>query len=110
MMEVFVEVFGTFGVTISESKTETTCMPIPCALATKIVFNATGQQYRQTTSLTYLGDTATETLNLSYEMDRRIRAGWMSFKRHTRELYDRPKASLLPLKAWMVRSEVIETI
>ena len=47
MMVVFVEVFGTFGFTISESKTETMCMPIPCAPATKIVFNAMGQQYRQ---------------------------------------------------------------
>ncbi|CAN0053269.1 unnamed protein product, partial [Ascophyllum nodosum] len=53
----FVEVFGAFGLTISESKTETMCMPIPRA---PIVFNATGQQYRQTTSFTYLGGTVTE--------------------------------------------------
>ena len=54
MMAVFVEVFGAFGLTISESKTETMCMPIPRAPATKIVFNATGQQYRQTTGLLHL--------------------------------------------------------
>ena len=42
MMAVFVEVFGTFGLTISESEAETMCMPIPRAPATKIVFNATG--------------------------------------------------------------------
>ena len=36
MMAVFVEVFGAFGLTISESKTETMCMPIPRAPATKI--------------------------------------------------------------------------
>ena len=35
---------------------------------------------------------------LSDEIDRRIHAGWMGFKRYTRELYDRPKGSLLPLK------------
>ena len=99
MITVFVEVFGTFGLTISESKTETMCMPIPRAPASKIVFNATGQQYRQTTSLTNLGGTVTETPNLSNEIDQRIRAGWMSFKRYKRELYDHPKASLLPLKA-----------
>ena len=75
MMAVFVEVFDTFGLTISESKTETMCMPIPRAPATKIVFNATGQQYRQTTSFTYMGDTVTETQNLSDEIDRRIHAG-----------------------------------
>ena len=35
MMAVFVEVFGIFGLSISESKTETMCMPIPRAPATK---------------------------------------------------------------------------
>ena len=46
---VFVEAFGEFGLIMSESKTETMCIPVPRALATQIVFNATGQQYRQTT-------------------------------------------------------------
>ena len=111
MMAVFGEVFGTFDLTISESKTETMCMPIPRAPATKIVFNAKGQQYRQTTSFTYFGGTVTETPNLlTDEIDRRIHAGWMGFKRYTRELYDRPKASLLLLKVRMVRSEVVEAL
>ena len=39
-----------------------------------------------------------------------MRTGWMGFKRYKRELYDRPKASLLPLKARMVRSEVVEAL
>ena len=42
MMAVFVEGYGTFGLAISGRKTETMCMPIPCAPVTKIVFNATG--------------------------------------------------------------------
>ena len=109
-MAVFVEVFGTFGLPISESKTETLCMPIPLAPATNIVFNATRQQYRQTTSFTYLGGTVNETPNLSDEIHRRIHAGWMGFKRYKRELYDLPKASLLPLKDRMVRSEVVEAL
>ena len=77
-----------------------------------IVFNTTRQQYRQTTSFTYLGGTVVaEMPNLSDEIDRRILAGWMGFKRYKRELYDdRPKASLLPLKARMVRSEVVEAL
>ena len=61
-------------------------------------------------SFTYLGDTVTEMPNLSNEIDRRIRPGWMGFKRYKRELYDQPKASLLPLKARMVRSEVVEAL
>ena len=52
----------------------------------------------------------TKTPNLTDEIDRQIRAGWRSFKRYKRELYDRPKASLLPLKARMVRSEVVEAL
>ena len=110
MMAVFVEVFGAFGLTISESKTETMCMPIPHAPATKTIFNATGQQYRQITSFTYLGGTVTEMPNLSGEIDRRIHAGWMGFKRYKRELYDLPKASLLPLRAQVVWSEVVEAL
>ena len=65
----------TVYMTISESKTETMCMPIPHVPATKIFFNATGKQYRQTTSFTYSGGTVTETPNRSDEIDRRIRAG-----------------------------------
>ena len=110
MMAVFVEVFGTFSLTISESKADPMRMPIPRAPATKIVFNATGQQYRQITSFTYLGGTVTEAPNLPDEIDWRIRTGWMGFKRYKRELYNRPKASLLPLKARMVRSEVVEAL
>ena len=52
----------------------------------------------------------TEIPKLSDKIDRRIRAGWMGFKRYKRELYDRPKASLLPLKARMVKSEVVEAL
>ena len=110
MMAVFVEVFGTFNLTISESKAETMRMPIPRAPATKIAFNATGQQYRQTTSFTYLGGTVTEAPNLSDEIDWRIRTGWMGFKSYKRGLYDRPKANLLPLKVRIVRSEVGEAL
>ena len=110
IMAVFVEVFGTFGLIISESKTETICMPIRRAPATKMVFNATGQQCRQTTSFTYLGGIVTETPNLSDAIDRRICAEWMSFKRYKRELYDPPKASLLPLKARIVRSEAVKAL
>ena len=39
-MAVFVEFFGAFGLTISESKTETMGMPIARAPATQIVFTA----------------------------------------------------------------------
>ena len=69
-MAVFVEVFGAFGLAISESKTEAMCLSIPHAPATQIVFDTTGQRYRQTTFFTCLSGTVTETPNLSDEIDR----------------------------------------
>ena len=79
MMAVFVEVFGAFGLTISESKTETMCMPIPRAPVTKIVFNTTGQQYRQTTSFAYLGGTVTKCQTCQMRSTGgSARGGWVS--------------------------------
>ena len=101
MIGVFVEVCGALGLTISESKTDTMCMPIPRAPATQIVFNATGQLFRHRTSFIYLGGAIHETLNLFAEIGRRVRAGWMSFGRFKRELFDRPKTS-------RVESEVVQ--
>ena len=55
MMLTLVEVFGAFGLTVSEKKTETMSLPIPHAPATPIAFTTTGQQYRQTTPLSTSG-------------------------------------------------------
>ena len=52
-------------------------IPILHAPATQGVFNATGKYYSQTTHFTYLGGAVIETLNLSGEIGRRIRARWM---------------------------------
>ena len=109
MMAVFVEVFGTiwFDHLREQDGDHVHVDPAWTGNEDK-VFNTTGQHYRRTISFIYLGGTVTETSNLSDKIDRRIRAGWMSFKRYKQELCDRPKASLLPLKARMVRSEVVE--
>ena len=101
MMVIFAEVRGALGLIISESKTETMCMPIPPAPATQIAFNATGRLFRHRTSFIYLGGAIHGTLNLFAEIARRLRAGWMGFGRFKRELFDRPKASL-------VESEVVQ--
>ena len=44
------------------------------------------------------------------KINQRIRVGRMSLKCYTQELYNRPKASFLPLKPRMVRSEVGEAL
>ena len=53
MVVVFVEVFGTFGLTNSEIKKKTMYMPISRAPETHIGFNATEQQFRQTLSFLF---------------------------------------------------------
>ena len=74
------------------------------------VFNSTGQQYRRITSFAYSGGAVIKIPNLSAEIYRQIRAGWMSLGRYTRELCDRLKSSLLYPKAWMVEYEVVEAL
>ena len=63
-MVAFVEVFGAFDLTISESKTETVCVLISRASAMQISFNATGQQYRQPISFAFWGGAVIEVLHL----------------------------------------------
>ena len=46
---------------------------------------------------------------MSHQIDRRIRAGWISFNRYRAELYDYPTASL-DLKSRMVKSYVVEAL
>ena len=85
-------------------------MPIPHGPATLIIINAAGQQYRQTALFVYLGRVVTEIPHLSVEIGRRIHAGCMSFNRFWRELYERPKTSLLDLKVRMVRVDVVQAL
>ena len=53
------------GLTNAERKEEAMHMPIPCAQAAQIVFTATGQQYHQTTCVSYL-----EALSLKFRNGR----------------------------------------
>ena len=76
-------------------------------LATPIVFNTLGQQYRLITSFIYLGSAV---IDISLEVDRRIRAGWINFNRFWWELLDDPDPSLFNLKVRMVKPEVVEAL
>ena len=126
MMAVFVEVYGACGVTIlreqngDHAHADSACTsnadilqrhgatfsPLTGGCSEGLdAFRFFFKQYDQTPAFTYLGGVVTEAPNLSDEIYRRIRVGWVSFRR---ELYDRPKASLLNLKARMVTSEVVQ--
>ena len=56
------------------------------------------------------GGAVTENPNMPPKDNRRISTGWISFNRDLQELYDRPKESLLDLKARMVMSELVEVL
>ena len=107
LMTVFAEVFDAFGLTISEKKTEIIWMQTSRAPATPIAFDFEGQQYRQVIYFAYLGGTVIEFSNLSTEVGRRVIVGWMGFSRCKLELNDHPKASLLHLKARMLKSKIL---
>ena len=110
MMAVFVEVFGTFGLTISREQDEDHVHVHPACTGNEDNLQRHGATVPPDNLLHLFGGTVTETPNLSDEINQQIRVGWMGFKCYTRELYDRPKVSLLPLKARMVRSEIVQAL
>ena len=110
MMGVIVVVCAAFGLTVSEAKTEVMCLRakgIPESTATFSV-EAAGQVHSQTNEFVYLGGNVNQNADL-FEVDRRIRNAWCSFRKYTLKLYDRPSAPL-ELKIRMPRAEVLETM
>ena len=65
--------------------------------------------YNQTNAFVYLGGNVNYKVDLSIEVDRRIRNAWCSFRKYTFELYDRQSAPL-KLKILILRAVVLETM
>ena len=70
---------------------------------------AAGQVYSQANEFVYLGGNVNDDVDLSIEVDQRIRNAWCSFRKYTLELYDRPSAPL-GLRIRILRAEVLETM
>ena len=69
---------------------------------------AAGQVYNQTNEFVYLGENFNHNVDLSIEVDPRIRNAWCSFQKYTLELYDRPSAPLkLKIREMLLRAEVL---
>ena len=99
-----------FDLTLSEAKTETMCLrskEMPES-NTIVSVEVTGQAYNHTNEFVSLGRFINNKVNLSIEVDRRIRNAWCSFRKYTHELYDRPSAPL-ELQIRMPRAEVLKT-
>ena len=107
MMTVIVAVFEATGLTVSETKTETTFLRTPgqTSLASPLVIEAAAERYRQTTQFLHLGGVIHERAELSLEIERPIRLMWACLKRLGAELHDMATAPL-SLKVRMQRAEV----
>ena len=113
------EVFGAFGLTVSEKKTETLLMrtpekaqqpgetPTPPLPALEIA--AAGQKYHQVHQFVYLGGLITEDADITRDINRRTKIAWGCFRKFSTELFDRPNAPLR-LKARLLKAEAMEAL
>ena len=109
MMRAIVVVCATFGLTVSEVKTEIMCLQTKDVLESTAMFSveAAGEMDNQTNEFVYLGGNVNHNnTDLSIEVDLRIRNAWCTFRKYTLELCDRPSAPL-ELKIRMLRAEVL---
>ena len=116
MMTIIVEVFGAFGLTVSEKKTETLSMRAPEKQSKKegsppppLIIEAAGQKYAQTAQFRYLGGLVNEDGELTQEINHRSRAAWACIRRFSQELFDRPRAPWR-LKVRLLRAEAMEAL
>ena len=96
MMGVIVVMCAAFGLTVSEAKTEIMCLRTTGMPESTVTFSveAAGQVYNQTNEFVYPGGNVNHNVDLSIEVDRRVRNAWCSFRKYTLELYGKPSAPL----------------
>ena len=113
MMTIVVEVFGEFGLTVSEKKTETLLLRVkeeqPATSPPPLIIEAAGQRYAQTAEFRYLGGLVNEHGDLTREINFRTKAAWACIRKFARELFDRPGAPF-PLKIRLLRAEAMEAL
>ena len=71
------------GPTVSEARTEVMCLRTKEMPESTAIFSveATSQVYNQTNKFVYLGGDANLTVDMSIEVERRIRNAWCSFRK-----------------------------
>ena len=109
MMTVIVTACSSFGLTVSEAKTEIMCLETKGGGKVSFTINAAGQVYKQTIEFVYLGGAITADRDLSIEITRRLQRAWACFQRYRMEIYDRPGVRVR-LKERLLKAEVAETL
>ena len=95
MMTVIATACSSFGLTVSEAKTEIMCLQTKDGGKVSFTINAAGQAYKQTIEFVHLGGAITADRDLSIEITRRLQRAWACFQRYKMEIYDRPGVRLL---------------
>ena len=110
---IIVEMFGAFGLAVSEEKTETLLMRAPEKQRKKggsppppLVIEPARQKFAQTAQFRYLGDLVNEDGELTQEINHRSRAAWACIRRFSRELFNWLRASHR-LKVRLLRVEAM---
>ena len=94
MMTVIVTACSSFGLTVSEPKTEIMCLQAKGGGKVSFTINAAGQVYKQTVEFVYLGGAITADRDITIEITRRLQRAWACFQRYKMEIYDRPGVRL----------------
>ena len=107
MMTVIVEVFGAFGLTVSENKTETLLMRAP--EKAQQPGETPHHLYRRWRSQQPARSFLTEDADLQRDINRRPKIAWGYFRKFFTELFDRPSAPLR-LKARLLKAETMKVL
>ena len=94
MMTAIVTACSSFGLTVSEAKTEITCLQTKDGGKVSFTINAAGQVYKQTIEFVYLGGAITADRDLSIEITQRLQRVLACFQRFKMEIYNRPGVRL----------------
>ena len=109
MMTVIVTACLSFGLTVSEAKTEIMCLETKGGGKVSFTINAASQEYKQNNRVCVLVGAMTADRDLSIEITRHLQRAWACFQRYKMEMYDRPCVRLR-LKVRLLKSEVVETL
>ena len=109
MMTVIVTACSSFGLTISDAKTEIMCRQTKGGGKVSFTPNAAGKVYKQTIERLYLGGAITADIGLSIEITRRVQRAWVCFQPYKMKIYNQPGVRLRS-KVWLLKAEVVETL
>ena len=109
MMTVIVTACSSFGLEVSEARTDTMCLETQSRGKVSFTINAAGQVCKQTIQFVYSAEAITADRDLGIEITRRLQRSWACFQRYKMEIYDRPGVRLR-LKVRLLKAEVVETL